>query len=341
MNRNYENSKYSIKPYSWLPGIVCLFCMINTVRGEPIITVDSYMDIFTAEAGKSETNSYMVYGTGFPAESPPVTIEMSDPSGAFTISTSSGSGYGTTIVITEIFDGYFEAMIWVKFAPDQTGSHTGTISHTSDVSTTQTLTVEGNATSLPVHLLHFKVERDNEKVLLEWGTASENNHSHFEVEVKKGSSGNFQKIGSLNSALSSTSNVKAYHFDYTPEGTAGNYYFRLKQIDMDQNFEYSPVIMLAIPVTLGLTTYIGANRLSFFPKLNISTAQSGILKVVLLNNLGTMIFSNSYTIEIDGAQPELTLGAQIPSGHYVIIATFKSSDHPVFNGKSKLSVIVR
>lgn len=341
MNHGYDSKNYLIRPFSWLLGVVCLVFVINPVRGEPVITIDSTMDIFTAEVGQSETKSYMVYGTGFPADSPPVTIEMNNLSGAFTISTSSSSGYGTTIVITEIFDGYFEAMIWVKFAPAESGSHTGSISHTSDVSVTQNLTVDGNATALPVHLLHFKVKRENDKAFLEWSTASEKNHSHFDVEVKKGPSGNFKKIGSVHSALSSSSNVKVYKFDYNTEGIAGNYYFRLKQVDMDQTFEYSPVILLSLPASINLTAHIESNRVAFFPKLNLSTARSGTLEVVMLNNLGTMINSSSYNIETDGEQPAFTLGSDVPSGHYILIAIFKSSDNPSSNCESKSSIIVR
>ena len=59
-------------------------------------------------------------------------------------------------------------------------------------------------TPLPVELVNFTAKKkDNNDVLVEWKTVSEQNVSHFEIEVAKGNidfqNDNFVKIGEVTS----------------------------------------------------------------------------------------------------------------------------------------------
>ena len=100
-------------------------------------------------------------------------------------------------------------------------------------------------TPLPVELVSFTAKRkDNQDVIAEWKTASEHNTSHFEIEVARGNddyqNGRFVRIGEVASPGNSNSE-RIYHFTDTETGKSGVRYYRLKIVDRDNTFVYSPV----------------------------------------------------------------------------------------------------
>lgn len=97
--------------------------------------------------------------------------------------------------------------------------------------------------SLPVTLIDFAAKEVNNNVLLQWSTAQEFNSARFEVE--RGSNGNqYEKIGFVNAAGNSSSRREYSFNDNTI--IEGNYYYRLKQVDIDGRFVYSKVVSIAM-----------------------------------------------------------------------------------------------
>jgi hypothetical protein len=99
-----------------------------------------------------------------------------------------------------------------------------------------------NGSTLPVTLVNFDgVIRDN-VALLSWRTSNENSNKGFEVQ--KSEDGNtFGDIGFVQGTGTATSLINNYSFSDVKVFNGFNYY-RLKQIDLDGNFTYSPVIKL-------------------------------------------------------------------------------------------------
>ncbi|MFH1195794.1 MAG: YCF48-related protein [bacterium] len=106
---------------------------------------------------------------------------------------------------------------------------------------------------LPVELTSFTASTSDNKVTLNWQTATEVNNYGFEVERstnlqgltngKEGSNlGGFTSIGFVEGSGNSNS-TKEYSFTDN-KVTAGNYYYRLKQIDTDGSFAYSKEIVI-------------------------------------------------------------------------------------------------
>ena len=97
--------------------------------------------------------------------------------------------------------------------------------------------IKGNL--LPIELYNFTVDKYEErKVLLRWTTISEHNNAQFEIE-RKTESDLFRPIGEMEGAGNSDQALDYAFFDNTP--AAGTNYYRLKQIDFDGRFSYSPV----------------------------------------------------------------------------------------------------
>lgn len=89
---------------------------------------------------------------------------------------------------------------------------------------------------VPVELTSFTAAAIGNNVTLNWSTASEINNSGFNVERRNASS-DWNSIGFVQ-GNGTTTEAKQYSF-VDNSVSAGNYSYRLKQIDFDGTFEYS------------------------------------------------------------------------------------------------------
>ncbi|MGQ0737491.1 MAG: S8 family serine peptidase [Bacteroidota bacterium] len=100
-------------------------------------------------------------------------------------------------------------------------------------------------TPLPLKLLSFTAKKKNgNDVLLEWTTVEEQDVNRFEVEAAKGNAdyqqNRFAMVGQLPSLGNSTGEQRYSLYDLENNKT-GVWYYRLKMIDNDGRFTYSPV----------------------------------------------------------------------------------------------------
>ncbi|MFK7948070.1 MAG: T9SS type A sorting domain-containing protein [Saprospiraceae bacterium] len=105
--------------------------------------------------------------------------------------------------------------------------------------------------ALPVEWLDFYILRieDDTQLELNWITASEKNNDYFEVQ-KSENGINWEKIGQVTSKGESTSITNYKFIDTAPY--AKNYY-RLKQVDLDDKFEYSKVLIIEFESIVNIT----------------------------------------------------------------------------------------
>ncbi|MEO5966651.1 MAG: T9SS type A sorting domain-containing protein, partial [Ferruginibacter sp.] len=94
---------------------------------------------------------------------------------------------------------------------------------------------------LPVTLLEFTARAENKTVVTNWSTAQEINLKHFIVEHSADGI-NFNSIGTVNASGSSATN-NSYEFVHNNPSFGANYY-RLKQVDNDDTYTYSPVVRI-------------------------------------------------------------------------------------------------
>ena len=166
----------------------------------------------------------------------------STPSGTYnqlrvTISAGKGNGNsyllainsnsGTTIITDNASNAVDSTSVASKIEYYQSGSNAGL----ADCNT---------STPLPVKLLNFKVEVKDEVAALQWSTASEIDNEKFIIE--RSNDGNtFTKIGEVQGNGNSEQIIIYGFIDDSP--IYQNTYYRLKQIDYDGAFEYSPIII--------------------------------------------------------------------------------------------------
>ncbi len=107
----------------------------------------------------------------------------------------------------------------------------------------------GTASSLPIKLISFNATRQNNQAQLTFSTATEENNNFFAIE-RSGNGTDFRTIGKVNGAGTTTS-IQNYTFsDETP--LSGINYYRLKQVDFDGQFSYSPVVNVVFDNKAGI-----------------------------------------------------------------------------------------
>ena len=97
--------------------------------------------------------------------------------------------------------------------------------------------------SLPVELVSFDALLDGRSTMLKWETASETNNAGFEVQHRF-ADGDFAPVGWVE-GHGTTEQPQAYRYGIGGL-EPGTHRFRLKQIDFDGAFEYSPEVEVTV-----------------------------------------------------------------------------------------------
>jgi len=101
----------------------------------------------------------------------------------------------------------------------------------------------GNLGVLPLDLLSFTAAPSGQNILLNWKTSAENNLQNYVVEHGLSTSA-FDSIGQV-AAKGNAISVSTYDFTHYNAG-AGVHYYRLKEVDKDGHFTYSPIVSAKI-----------------------------------------------------------------------------------------------
>ena len=97
---------------------------------------------------------------------------------------------------------------------------------------------------LPVKFINFSGRIQNNTALLTWLTSNENNGDRFEVEKSPAGSGSWSNIGNV-AVLINASQTQNYQFT-DPGLSNGKWMYRLKIVDKDGRFTYSPIVILQL-----------------------------------------------------------------------------------------------
>lgn len=94
-------------------------------------------------------------------------------------------------------------------------------------------------TALPIELIYIDAVPEDRGVMISWATATETNNDYFEIQRSEDAF-NFEVIGKVDGAGNSL-DIIGYNFMDTNK-SSGIYYYRIKQIDYDGQFDYSPIV---------------------------------------------------------------------------------------------------
>ncbi|MFT2008265.1 T9SS-dependent choice-of-anchor J family protein [Pontibacter sp. 13R65] len=202
--------------------------------------------------------------------------------------------------------------------------------HIDDVTVTKPANATDASTTgstYPVTLVSFNTQKKETNAVLSWKTAMEQNNKGFEVQASVDGL-MYTAIGFVPAKSSNSSQGYSYTYTDIRHGKAGTVYYRLKQIDIDGQFEY----FSSKAVNFGnasLTITASPNPFSSEVELNIGAATDEDLTIVLTDARGKEVFGRSISVSNGFNQERLQLPASLPSGLYLLSATWNNQSQTV------------
>ncbi len=167
--------------------------------------------------------------------------------------------------------------------------------------------------ALAVELIDFQaILQEDQKVLLNWKTASETNNKGFEIE--RSTDGSNWKMLSFVPGHDNSLETHSYFFiDERP--VSGTNYYRLRQMDYDGQYEYSKTITMEVSKT--------GSGISLFPNpatgsvtFALESGYTGKATLTLYNLLGQQMKTLLLLSESRAFRTEIDLSG-LPSGVYL------------------------
>lgn len=191
--------------------------------------------------------------------------------------------------------------------------------------------------SLPVELVSFEATADGQHVILAWETASETNNAGFEVQYVSTSSDAATDVAPWQAldfveGHGTTLEDQAYQYRATYL-EPGRHVFRLKQVDYDGTFEYSPEVevLLELPEAFSLSAAY-PNPFNPQTQFTLTVARSQPVSVAVYDVQGRLVMRlHDGVIPANEARVFRLDGANLPSGLYLIRALGKQ-----FNATQKV-----
>lgn len=182
--------------------------------------------------------------------------------------------------------------------------------------------------TLPVNWGSFTGKRQQKDVLLNWYTLQEINSASFEIERSSGSS--WENIGNVIAAGNSYSRQDYQFIDQNaPDGTL---FYRLKQLDTDNNFKYSGIIKISsITNKQDITTFPNP----FADHLTISIQSTGQtpVSIALSDATGKIILKETKYLYQGVNSIGLQVPVSLPKGIYQVTVMDDSGN---ITGRSKI-----
>lgn len=168
---------------------------------------------------------------------------------------------------------------------------------------------------LPVELLYFRGAPKASDILLEWATASELNNDFFEVQ-RSVDGRDFEVLGKVAGA-GTHSGLLTYDFtDRNPR--PGVNYYRLRQVDFDGAFEYSPVVSVkAEGKEGGMALY--PNPAGEYVEVSLPAEWSEGETELFLRDVSGRVLRQMVFFNVDG--PLRMSTEDLPGGYYTLQAS--------------------
>jgi hypothetical protein len=168
---------------------------------------------------------------------------------------------------------------------------------------------------LPVTLTEFDANYEDGKVILSWNTASESNNSYFEIQ--RSEDGVQWSFAGRVEGHGNAQGMNDYEAtDNLDNVSASIVYYRLKQVDFNNEYTYSIIKSVKIPASQQLPVSNYPNPVKDICNLNWVNPSTGITVLKVMNINGNLVYSEKITGE--GAIQKQVNFSNYPVGTYFI-----------------------
>jgi hypothetical protein len=170
--------------------------------------------------------------------------------------------------------------------------------------------------TIPVELTSFTASLEGEAVALAWSTATETNNAGFDVE-RSTDGETFTAIG-FEPGVGTTEEAQSYRFVDRDAPFATTLFYRLRQVDTDGTFEYSPVVEVEVTPSAVALLPVAPNPVVGFANLRYELPEATAVRLQVFDLLGRRVATLA-----DGEKPagrhEVTwTGSRLAPGTYFV-----------------------
>jgi len=151
---------------------------------------------------------------------------------------------------------------------------------------------------LPVSFVGFGAQQTTKGVELIWNVAGERDVESYIIE-RTSTGADFSKVGSV------AANKSTVYSFIDGQPAAGNTFYRIKEVDIDGNFKYSPIVRLNLSGNMALRAYPSPaidnvtieHSATTKGTISITTADGRIVKQIEVKPQMTQTFVNTSTLK--------------------------------------------
>jgi hypothetical protein len=168
--------------------------------------------------------------------------------------------------------------------------------------------------SVPVELTSFTATAQEQNVILNWSTASEENNNGFEIQRKIN-----DRFSTIAFVKGSGTTTEINNYSYTDKNLeTGKYLYRLKQINFDGTYSYSEEISVEISAPEDFALFQNfPNPFNPSTKIKFTISESGFVNLSVYNLLGEKI-AELLNENKPAGEYEINFNAKVlPSGIYL------------------------
>ncbi|MEM9847364.1 MAG: T9SS type A sorting domain-containing protein [Bacteroidota bacterium] len=184
----------------------------------------------------------------------------------------------------------------------------------------------GNDNVLPVELLSFKGRALEEAVLLEWTTATEINNKGFFVERSEDSKA-WKSLGFVEGQGNSLEQHDYNFLDEQPISGVG--YYRLKQVDFDESFEYTPIISVEFGADKIVLSELFPNPTNDYAQMDLSLPKAEQVIIDVYDAIGRHLQRDVQTLPA-GMSNVVLATTHLAAGSYYVSVLL---DNKIFQRK--------
>jgi hypothetical protein len=178
-----------------------------------------------------------------------------------------------------------------------------------DISLSTCLTV------LPITLLNFEGNQEPGGVVLDWQTSNEENAAWFIVERNTGNN-QFDSIGRV--TASSLAAGSTYHFTDNAAPRVNEIQYRLRMVDKDGKFTYSPVVVVAGAALQAQAINLAPNPAHTAATLYLQAEAPGTVQISLFSLAGVRVLMQTNAVSKGQNALALESIGRLAKGMYVV-----------------------
>lgn len=174
---------------------------------------------------------------------------------------------------------------------------------------------------LPIELLDINAHGEGDHILVNWNVASEVDLSHYELERSENGV-NFTKITDMD-ALGGQNQLQSYYFPDYDVRYFQNYYYRVKSVDFNGSFDYSPIVVASLSTG---DIQFSEDFVNLFPNpsagnfaLSIVASEQLSLEMEIHNTMGQLVSASQFVAQPGNTVVQVEAAEWAPGVYYLAL----------------------